>query len=316
MRIDEILNSHELGSYRASRQQWKPCYVRIWIEMITFLIATGATMFVFIQIDWSTTKVLLFLPFAILVSIFKRAYLNFFHEAAHFNILPGQHWNDLLANLIFVPFTGRNIKDYRRHHWSHHRDLGGKDDSEISYRTPLNYSKIITALTGIYLVRGVLNFVTSKKNDSRKAQALTHPFANTGRLILNLGIAASFNIAICVCLIVLADDWIAAGLWLFTMVSTDMLINDVRQTLEHRSSDPRTPVETRMFGHTIFARVIGSAGFNSHLLHHLDPSVSYTNFDHMARALSKTEAGGQITANTTTYSKATVALWGKQFAEY
>lgn len=310
LRIDEILNSHELSSYRALRQQWKPCYVRIWIEMTAFLVGTGTTMLVFVQIDSSMVKALLFFPFAILVSLFKRAYLNFFHEAAHFNILPSQLWNDLLANLIFVPFTGRNIKDYRRHHWSHHRDLGGKDDSEVSYRSPLNYSKMIAALTGIYLIRGVLNFLNSKTG-SQETKASTGSLFDTGKLIFNLGIAALFNTAICICLIVFADDWIAAGLWLFTVVSTDMLINDVRQTLEHRASNPRTPVETRAFGHTICARVIGSAGFNNHLLHHLDPSVSYTNFDDMSRALSKTQAVGLITASATTYLKTAAALWGK-----
>ena len=32
-----------------------------------------------------------------------------------------------------------------------------------------------------------------------------------------------------------------------------------------------------------FSRYFGGAGFNRHLLHHLDPSISYTRFDEFER---------------------------------
>jgi hypothetical protein len=50
--------------------------------------------------------------------------------------------------------------------------------------------------------------------------------------------------------------------------------------------------------------VIGSAGFNRHLLHHWDPSVSYTRFDEMEAFLAETSVAPLMQSRQVTYFSA------------
>jgi hypothetical protein len=87
----------------------------------------------------------------------------------------------------------------------------------------------------------------------------------------------------------------------------------IRQTLEHRdlNADPGAdytqkdhgPVH-RMFGTSLFARFFGAAGFNRHLLHHYDPTVSFTRFDDMESFLDATPLKDSIDRARTTYAAA------------
>ena len=63
---------------------------------------------------------------------------------------------------------------------------------------------------------------------------------------------------------------------------------ELRQTLEHRNNHkkyqksqlcPKDYGVNQIFGNNFFSRYFGGAGFNRHLLHHLDPSISSTRFD-------------------------------------
>ncbi len=84
----------------------------------------------------------------------------------------------------------------------------------------------------------------------------------------------------------------------------------LRQLLEHRSIDAvegkdylqehHGPVN-RMFGTHFWSRKFGSAGFNRHLLHHWDPSISYTCFDEMEKYLLKTEMAEEVESARTSY---------------
>ena len=60
-----------------------------------------------------------------------------------------------------------------------------------------------------------------------------------------------------------------------------------------------------MFARTTGARAFGSAGFWRHLLHHWDPTVSYTRYDDLENFLMDTRLAGEIDKSRTSY----LAVW-------
>ena len=101
-----------------------------------------------------------------------------------------------------------------------------------------------------------------------------------------------------------------AATWLFSMVITDPFLEKLRQTLEHRNGDKKynktsTMSEglavNQMFGIGFFSRYFGGAGFNRHLLHHLDPSISSTRFDEFEEFLMRSSCASEINECRNTY---------------
>jgi hypothetical protein len=87
--------------------------------------------------------------------------------------------------------------------------------------------------------------------------------------------------------------------------------------LEHRAEDARADVDyrvtdhgavSRMFGDSLVARTFGGAGFNRHLLHHWEPTVSYTRLAELERFLLDTDAAAVVQARRTTYGETLVRL--------
>ena len=84
----------------------------------------------------------------------------------------------------------------------------------------------------------------------------------------------------------------------------------LRQILEHRRADApcdedfrrsdHGPV-VRMFARSPFARCFGAAGFDRHLLHHWEPTGSYTCFDEMEAFLERTALAGPLADARSTY---------------
>ena len=106
----------------------------------------------------------------IYLSFWKQAFTVFIHEAAHYNLTKSKKLNDLISNLILTPFTGLWVKQYRDHHWEHHKNFGQNGDTETSYVLPLNVRGLIEALTGIYLIKTAMTYlnVASAKNEKRE----------------------------------------------------------------------------------------------------------------------------------------------------
>ena len=104
--------------------------------------------------------------FTVCGTFWLKAYLTFFHEAAHFNFYPGNRkLNDILSNFFLSPFIGMSVKSYRKTHWEHHKNLGNINDTEISYYEPLEFRKLIDILTLNYLFQTVLRY---KENYKKK----------------------------------------------------------------------------------------------------------------------------------------------------
>lgn len=252
-------------------------------------------------------------PSTLWIAFWLQSYTSHFHEAAHFNIHPNKKMNDLLSDIFLTPFIGLRVKDYRISHWKHHRFLGLQLDTEISYHKPVTLGQATEGLTGIYLIKTVWRYFQNFRNASlgnAKAKRATSSFIwPLGFMFL---IQAMATIAL--------YYWVslyAAITWIVSFILVGPFIAKIRQTLEHRSLTAKKDTDfsqvehgpvNRVFGTDIISRNFGGAGFNRHLLHHFDPSVSYTCFDKLENFLMTTPAKDLIEANRTTYLKTFLAL--------
>lgn len=92
----------------------------------------------------------------------------------------------------------------------------------------------------------------------------------------------------------------------------------LRQILEHRSEKSNPAIDyktidhgamTRVFGSDLFSKTFGGAGFNKHLLHHWEPTLSYTRLDDFEDYLMKTSASSIIRAQKSNYLKTFLEIY-------
>lgn len=247
------------------------------------------------------------IPTAIWFAFWLNAYNLHFHEASHYNLHPNKLINDILATILLTPFVGMPIGSYRVSHWQHHRFLGELEDTEISYRSALSFKNLVEGLVGIYLLRMLRKyFINFQSNNPRKVYVKKNSsifFVATLALMLVIQMSIIFLLSWCIS-IYLGVAWAIS----FFMIVP--LMGKVRQTLEHRSFSARRNIDysgvvhgpqNRIFSRDLFSRFFGAAGFNSHLLHHLDPTVSYTRFSEMESFMLRTSLKDLIDANRSTY---------------
>lgn len=262
--------------------------------------------YVFHRLGNSYWSYALILPGAIWSGFWLQSYNLHFHEAAHFNLHKDRRLNDAIANFLFTPFVGLFIEPYRISHWQHHRFLGQSGDTEITYRSQLGYRELLDGLSGLYLIKMLcIYFVNMQNRNSSHKTKLKLPYD----LFLSLIVFMAVNCLITIVLFKLIS--ISASIsWVISLFVIGPFINQIRQTLEHRpyiqaidlGSDPeKCNAANRIFGRDLFSKYFGAAGFNSHLLHHLDPSISYTRFYSIEKFLLNSEAKEYIEANRTSY---------------
>jgi fatty acid desaturase len=231
------------------------------------------------------------------------AYLgNFFHEAAHWNLAPTRAWNDRLANLLIGPLILQDVEHYRRVHFTHHRHLGTPEDQEYTYVRPLDLWFVVSGLTGIAVLETL----------SRPAPQ------NGGRRLTRRALAASLGVHGGVLAVAaLAGQWTLVLAWLGGAGAIMPFVAALRTLLEHRDLAARPGVDyrrvphgavNRLFGDGPLARVLGSAGFNRHLLHHWEPQVSCTRLADLERFLLRTPAADDVRRHRTTYAATFLGL--------
>ncbi|HEY8516471.1 MAG TPA: fatty acid desaturase [Candidatus Binatia bacterium] len=231
----------------------------------------------------------------------------FMHEAAHFNLHPDKATNDRLANALVCILIGNDVKHYRAHHWEHHLHLGDLQDTEISYHWAPTPRYFLETLLGVHAWRVFKAHRRARPNDERDAAK--------GRKRNLIALARGFALhAVIVGATLLAGWWSAAVAWVLAVAVVFPFLSALRQQLEHRALDasssidysvvPHGPVN-RMFERTLFARAFGAAGFVSHLLHHWDPTVSYTRFADFERFLMRTELAPRVDEARASY----LAVW-------
>ena len=243
------------------------------------------------------------------------AYLtNFFHEAAHFNISKSRMKNDLLANMFVGILLGQGIKNYRIIHWEHHKNLGQPNDIEVSYFESLSPRFILESFFGIRALKLVsdrnrfLDHRPAEKENELKRDAYS-------QLIIGL----IFHAAVLGLFIYLNQWWLTAE-WILSFACFYPLFNSLRQLLEHRNDSARKNQNylevphgehTRLFGNSPLQQSFGSAGFNKHLLHHLEPNISYTRLNDLQKFLEESKIGEFVKQRQTSYIRTFFTLFNR-----
>jgi len=251
------------------------------------------------------------LPAALYFSFWKSAYTLHIHEAGHHNLHKNKKINDALANIFLTPFVGIWVEDYRRSHWQHHQHLGCHGDTEVSYLSPLNNYEICKSLTGVYLLTSLRRYFKNFKNLNINVKA-----TQKNNLITSLFFMASIQTAIVLTLFLYNFKFLCI-VWLLTILITDPFFSKMRQTLEHRLILPNINfapegvinAENRIFGDDFFSRYFGAAGFNKHLIHHLSPKISYTNFHEVESFLMNSELRNYVESSKASYLKVFLGLY-------
>ncbi len=244
------------------------------------------------------------------------AYIQLFiHEGSHANLARTRKTSDLLCDLFVGWLIGSSVRKYRKVHFEHHRAFGTTGDAENTYFRALNGLFILKALTGWRVVEVL---TARARLTAPKAKAGSSEGAGRDRLVLLGGVAAHLAI---LAALVLLGGWAAALAWVAGVGVVFPFLGALRQLLEHRSLEARGAVDytqvdhgayTRMFGTGLVARTFGAAGFNRHLLHHWEPSVSYTCFDALEDIFVGVGMGPALDARRTTYGAAFRALYNRR----
>ena len=253
---------------------------------------------------------LLALPAGVVVTGFWMSSLvRFVHEGGHHHLHPDRRWNDRLTDWFVSAWVLDEVAHNRRVHWQHHLHLGGHGDTENSYFRAPTSGFLLKTVTALYVFEVIGRRILGLED--ARGQAVQAPGVQRSalRIALVVGRSAVYHLA------VLALAWWLGGplvalTWGLAMGTTYPFFDVLRQVLEHRRLDVGPEVDltvtehgphNRLFGKDPLSRWFGNAGFHLHLLHHWDPTVSYTRLEDMERILLQTRLRGEIEAARTTY---------------
>jgi fatty acid desaturase len=306
VRKTDVISSSQVR-YVDFRKTLTPRYGRVWLDIIA---GYAGLALVAVAMAWLQAHAhLLFAVAAIPVAAFGFGYAFcylqlFVHEAAHKNLLPSEPWNDRLTDLLLSGLVGMSIKDYRAVHWAHHRALGETSDTERSYFEPLTTRFVLESLAGIRVLRVLGNRRRALEDASPTGEPASRWFE---WMVFLYGVGIHAGI---VGSLVALGYWPVAAAWVMGVCQVFPLFFGLRQVLEHRGVDvdPATDFTrvahgrcTRIFGDGVVDRTFGAAGFNRHLLHHWDPTVSYTRLRDVEQFLQHTSLGEPLRQARTTY---------------
>ncbi|QDO96356.1 hypothetical protein FNB15_03265 [Ferrovibrio terrae] len=300
--------------YRQFRASLKPRYLVVWRD-IGF--GYGALVALIGGALWlPVTSVSAILLSAVLFGTalgYCLHYLSLFlHAASHYNLAADRTWNDRLATALFGLWFGYDIQTYRTVHFRHHAHLGTDRDPENSYIERLDLPFFLGALSGLRFLRKLAG-TPAAKDDAGFVPGRPFPgfrlFSVTVHLLLVL-VAA------------LQGEWIFVLAWLGCWGIVFPLLTDLRLMLEHRPDvtaaatgiqDGSGPwaATSRMFVAGPISATFGGAGFDRHLLHHLEPSIPYERLADFEAFLGKTDLGAVLVGAPATYRRAFAALFGR-----
>ncbi|MBX7218390.1 MAG: fatty acid desaturase [Blastocatellia bacterium] len=308
-------------AYREFRKSLSPRYGVVWAELLCgHGVLIGTVMVLLFQKPLPWWVALLVIACSALLIGGAIAYLALFmHEAAHFNLAQSTLWNDRLANLLIGVLTGTEIKTYRPTHFDHHRKLGLPDDPEHFYFNPLNWHLVIASLTGMTLLQAVRKRFHNTKVTTGSAPAASgkpsrsnsFPWVLVGGMLLHGGLVVGSLWFHC---------WFLTFSWLAGVLLVWPFFTVLRPILEHRSTQAMAGTDyfrvphgavNRLFGDGPLAWILGGAGFNRHLLHHLEPQISYTRLRELEQFLQETSLEPLLKPHRTTYLRVFGELFGK-----
>lgn len=305
----------EYGSWLSFRKTLRPRYGVVWAEIagcIAMALGSFAAHLTITIHKGNAFGLEIGLPFAVWIGFWLNAILTFGHEAAHYNLAPDHNSNDLLADWTIWLFFPQTTHAYRRSHWQHHLHLGDPNDTEISYHNCLSPWFLAKTLTGIHLAGLLARYILGRRATSGKIVSVTSK-VGVAPLLRTLSIyGLIMGSALALRCYASALVWFVAAAVVFPFFAS------VRQLLEHRTAEAACDTDfqevvhgpvNRIFGNDLFSRYFGAAGFNRHLLHHWDPTVSYTCFDEMQRFFAGTEFREEIERSQASYCATALVLF-------
>lgn len=305
-------------NYIEFKKTIKPDFLKIWIDISAGWLALAAcifgSMYILTDVQNLLIKICFCITDAILVGFIISYLVNFFHEAAHYNIARTKSKNDRLANIFLGILQAQGIKHYRIVHWKHHIHHGTIDDTERSYFNALTFRFFFENLTGL----NALKIFLFRNNEVAKAIENKNLInIKEGRIMLIAGLA--FHLSAISVLTALGHYW-TVGIWIAGFGIFFPFFSSLRQLLEHRSDIADRKLNysktnhgriTRILSTGLFSSIYGSAGFNRHLLHHLEPQISYTNLKQLEAFLLETSIAPHVKRQKTSYRKVFTKLLGK-----
>jgi fatty acid desaturase len=298
--------------YREFRRGLKPRWWRVWLELAAGYAVLVATVAVLVATNPGWPLAIPAMLVGGLVIGYAIHYLNcFFHEAAHYNVLPGKRRNDLVANVLMAWLFGSSVALYRRIHWQHHRALGTTMDSENSYFDTLRIRYLVEGLLGLKLLRTL-----RRHRETDRALGVGVGGGQPVKRVAWLAFAAVANLGFAAALVI-AGSVTAAIAWLGGLLIVFPFIASLRTVLEHRSEDADPNLDyhevdqgpvNRLFGSGPLASTVGSAGFNRHAIHHWEPQLSYTRLADVEAYLLRTDIAPLIRDRQTSYAETFLRL--------
>jgi fatty acid desaturase len=298
------VQSSDGRSFAEFRRDLSPRYARAWLDFAgRWLLLGGGFVAMCLasrRLGWGAAW--LVVPAAAWIGFWFASIVLFMHEAAHFQLHRDKSTNDRLANLAVCWMTGDEIRAYRALHWQHHLHLGDVHDTEVSYHHAPTLRYALETLVGIHAWRVFRNHRSVRSDAGTPARGHWAPGVALGRGMLVHGAILAGP--------VWAGLWPAVLAWVLGVAVVFPYFSALRNQLEHRSERASPEVDysrvahgtvNRMFRSTVLSSAFGSVGFDRHLLHHWEPSVSYTRFDDLEAFLMTTELAPAIDEARTTY---------------
>lgn len=292
-----------------------PRYHIVWLHL---LCGHLAMVLVSVAAILVATKAPRLTPIVVLAASFLLGYavayiMLFMHEASHYNLAGDRRINDVLANIFVGSLLGRNIKSYRTHHWGHHKYHGQTNDTEHAYFDPLNISFFVELLTGMKPLTAYMAYKARLKAKALSAEPEQSVWESRFMLAVGIGINSavlfwSFQHGYMFFIL----TWLLALMVFFPFFAV------LRPILEHRDQESSQEVDyfkvphgivNRMFGDGPVTSTLGGAGFNRHLLHHIEPKISYTRLKEFEKFLFDTPFKDEIKKHQTTYWETFVKLF-------
>lgn len=287
-----------------ARKSLTPRYLAVWrdLALCHLMLAAGIAAVVVAARPSGRAAPAVVLAGALWLGYWLHALFLFGHEGAHFNLARTARANDAVGNAVVWPLFGSTSRHYRGVHMPHHLHLGDHGDTEVSYYRCLSVANMVKAFTGVHVVEVLL--LRARADREGPAGGRSEVWASLRSVALHGGLLACF----------LAAGWYAAAAaWVVGVGGVFPFCAAVRTIVEHRRVDATCDVDftvvehgavNRLFGDGVFARTFGAAGFNRHLLHHWDPTVSYTRLRDMERFFARTQLAAEMERSRTTYRAA------------
>jgi fatty acid desaturase len=304
-------------TYGEFRKTLKVNYLRIQCEIVLSFLS----LFVYLFISYKLDSLIPTLFVVGCLALTAHRILNVVHEGAHYLLSRSKLYNDVFCNIFAGWFVLTDVDQYRITHIEHHRNLGSEFDPENAHMEKLDLTWLVSLISGFNVLRRLKVRSSARERIGERASLKVKHF-----LIPCLGLFGH--------LVILFSIYQFMGLqslivWGFSIFCLAPALGILRNLLEHKyveGVEPEiwyqiinrekpdrivTTVTTRTFTKSILSQLYGSIGFTRHLLHHWDPSVSFSNLKKVHRFLLETSISGNLQKVDTTFSSTFFHLWRK-----